>query len=134
MAARAGALDVDPVSGQLAALLAEVAELRQRVSALEAARPRDAADGELRQQLATSTEALPFRSKDLFAHGGVDAALRRALVRADCFDVETIGLWLRRERGTRDGVTIERLRRRQWRAYTSDTSSDRPEIAATIRP
>jgi hypothetical protein len=98
----------------LDALRLELATLAARVAALEAAAPRDEQDAELRHQLATSTQALLFRSKDLYAHGGVDAALRRALVRADCCDAEAIGLWLRRERGTRDGIRIAR-EGRKWR-------------------
>jgi hypothetical protein len=98
--------------------------LTARVEQLEAARPRDAADAALREQLATSTRGLWFKSAELAQHAGYEEseALAQALLDADCADVGSIGAWLRSNKGTRAGVTIERNRRRCWRArYTCDT-------------
>ena len=103
--------------------------LECRVAALEAqarrqiCRPsRDAADGHLRQVLAVSTKGLPFTASALLGHAAEVTELRLALEAATLQSRDEIGAWLRDRQGTADGITIQRLRRRRWRAYTSDTS------------
>ena len=88
---------------------------------LEAARPaRDREDLALRQIVASSTRALPFSCSDLLKFARLDAALRAALDAVTIQSSNELGCWLRSARGTRDGVTIERLKRRQWRAFRAE--------------
>jgi hypothetical protein len=72
------------------------------------------ADLALLHVLASSTQALPFRAADLFRHAAVDDELRAALDGAFIDTVASLGCWLRRMAGSREGVTVER-RGRRWR-------------------
>jgi hypothetical protein len=116
-----------------AALLARVdaleirnAELAARIAALEAAKPRDRQDAALRRALGESTKGLPFKVSELQAHAKGDPELARAILGADLDSPDGIGAWLRDNVGAQGGVTIERLRGRRWRAYTSSTYVHRP--------
>ena len=109
---------------RFAALEARNEELERRLVALEARAPRDEQDRELRRVLPYTTQERAFKACDLLRHAAdVQAAdaLRHALAAATIQSTAELGAWLRAQRGTRDGVVIERLRRRQWRAYTCDT-------------
>ena len=104
----------------------QIADLLRRVQALEAVKPRDAADAALRQALALSTEGLAFVAADIFRRAQqLDPDLRRALADATIASTAELGAWLRDHAGVRDGIAIVRLRRhRHWRvAYTSTTLS-----------
>lgn len=100
--------------GALAALAAEVADLRQRVAALEAIPPRDAADRVLGDTIATSTQRHPFRSHELLEHAAVIPALAAALADVGIQSADELGAWLRDRVGTRAGITITRLSGRRW--------------------
>jgi hypothetical protein len=112
---------------ECAALRAEVRALVARVEALEAAKPRDRQDATLRRALAESTKGLPFKVSELQAHAKGDPELVRAILGADLDSPDGIGAWLRDNVGTQSGVTIERLKGRRWRAYTSSTYVREPE-------
>lgn len=94
--------------------------LEARCAALEAARPdRDRADADLRFALAViCADGLPILASDVLTTR--DAALRRAL--EDC-TIQTpgeLGSWLRDHRGTKDGITIAKDRRRgRWRVTSA---------------
>lgn len=100
------------------------------VAALQAQQPRDTDDAALRQLLPLATSGLPFTAGELLAHAGVDAELNRVLAGATLQTSGEVGAWLRGQRGHRSGVTIDRLPRRRWRAYTCDTSCARADLAA----
>jgi hypothetical protein len=105
-----------------AAQQARLDELERQVEALTAARaPRDEQDRALRRQIALSTKGLRFTALWLLEHGDEDHALKHALAAATLQSVDEVGSWLRDHRGDADGVCIERLQRRRWRAYTSNT-------------
>lgn len=116
------------IEQRIAALEAGRIEDRRRIAILQtqvvellAARPRDRYDTDLRQLLPTSTKGLLFGAGHLMTHAGVDPALDAVLRNACIGSAGELGAWLRSQRGTRDGVLIERVRR-QWRAtYTCDT-------------
>jgi hypothetical protein len=101
--------------------LALVEQLSSRIAVLERGRGEVAgADVGLLHVIATSTQSLPFRSVDLWRHAAVDSSLREAFDRAFVDGVATLGCWLRRMVGTRDGITVVRLPGRRWRVV--DTS------------
>jgi hypothetical protein len=113
-----------PVDADLVRQFAEWrASVESRLAALEAARPRDAQDADLRRVLAERTRALPFTASALLAHARLDSLLAAALTAADVTSTVEIGTWLRLQKGVgADGVEIHRLRRRKWRVtYTSNT-------------
>lgn len=89
--------------------------LELRVHALEAGRrPRDAEDAALRRLLAERTRGLAFRSGELLAHARAEDPILAAALAAATIDTEDqAGAWLRDHVGTRDGITIRRLRRRR---------------------
>ena len=112
------------VLGEIQAVRAAQAanhELLLEVRGLLCGRPsRDQHDAKLRHLLPASTKGLPFKASVLLRHTTEDGELRRALEAATVRSVDEIGAWLRDQQGTRAGVTIERLPRREWRAtYTS---------------
>jgi len=119
----ARAIDVTaPMCVGCAKLAATVATLEQRIAALEAARPRDVLDTELRRLLPVHTRnpetgiMLPFRTGDLLCHARDHAPdLYRALQAATIQTAGELGCWLRGQVGTRDGVHIER-RGKRWLA------------------
>ena len=105
-----------------------IAELQARVSVLEqqlgavlaalsAAKPRDAADSQLRNALAESTGGRTFTASDLLRHAEEVPELAAALEAADISSPAELGAWLRSQRGTFGGVSVERLRRRCWRVH-----------------
>jgi hypothetical protein len=116
---------IDRLHADLAALRAAVDALLADIDGLrrdrEARQPRDDADAALRQLLPHATRGLPFTASQLLAHGRVDRALGAALGATTIATVDELGAWLRDHAGCRDGVTIARLRRRRWHAYTSRT-------------
>jgi hypothetical protein len=89
--------------------------LEARVQQLEAARPRDEEDAELRQALARSTKGRLFKASSLLQHTMVDSELKQAIEAACLSTVGEVGCWLRAAAGEREGVQIERVGRR-WRA------------------
>jgi hypothetical protein len=102
---------------RIAALERTVSALTATVETFRAARPRDAADTELRKALAISTDGRTFSAADLFQHAQIDMALAAALEAADISSPAELGAWLRSQRGTFEGVSVERLRRRCWRVH-----------------
>ena len=98
----------------------EIADLRERVVALAAVKPRDAADAALRQQLALSTEGLPGKATDMLQAREVDPDL--TLEDATIASTAELGAWLRDHSGAKNGIAIVRLRGERWQVtYTSST-------------
>lgn len=111
-----------PTWEEFQALEALVAELRQRVLALEASPPRDQEDARLRRVLASSTHRVPFKACDVLEHRQYNEDLDKALQGALIQTAAELGCWLRDAAGVRDGISIVKLRRRHWLAvYTSNT-------------
>ena len=107
---------IDPVG----AILARLDAHDRRIAALEAIAPRDQADHQLAQVIATTTERLPFTSAELLRHTRVTPALAAALADVGLQTPGEVGAWLRDRVGTHAGITIGRLRGRRWRV-TADT-------------
>lgn len=85
---------------------------------------RDEADRVLLHVLAESTVGLPFTAKKALAHASrVDAGLGAALRDATIESPGELGCWCRRMVGTRDGVTVTRLKRGWWQVNTSSHRS-----------
>ena len=109
------------LEARVAVLEQRDAERERRLAALEAAAPRDQADRVLGDVIIASTKRLPFRSHELLAHAASDPTLRAALLDVGLQTADEVGAWLRDRIGTRDGITVCRLRGRRWRV-TIDTS------------
>lgn len=129
MTRRAGTVAAGEAS-EFARLWTYVEALERRVARFEAVHgARDREDRTLLEVLAASTQGLPFRVSWLFAHAQGDPTLAGALAAATVSTVGELGAWLRDRTGTHDGITIERLRGRRWRAYTSVRLCDGAEIS-----
>ncbi len=115
------------LAATVAALVADLAELRRDVAALRARRgPRDAEDRALLEVLAESTEGRPFVARELFAHAErVDARLAAALAAATLSTPGELGCWLRRLAGRHGRICVTR-HRRDWRVHF-DTSKCGPD-------
>ncbi len=107
----------------LAALVARLDAHDRRLAALEAIAPRDQADQQAAVAVATTTEALPFTSAALLRHATVTPALAAALLEVGLQTPAEVGAWLRDRVGTRNGITVCRLRGRQWRVMAAGISS-----------
>lgn len=107
-------------------LSARVAGLELDVVELRAAKPRDAADEALRRMLPSATFGLAFSAGELLDRGNLDPALGSALSTATLASAPEVGCWLRAQRGTRDGISIQREAGRRWRA--TDLSVDLRQI------
>lgn len=111
-----------PAARRFEALEQRVDVLERELALLRTSRTgRDRWSVDLRHAVAASTGGRPFRLRDLLQHAAVDPSLQAALEDAMLTSADAVGSWLRDGKGTHEGVTIERLRRRYWRAYTSDT-------------
>ena len=89
---------------------------------------RDQHDRHLRRALCSGTHGLPFTVTQLLEHAREVPELGPALAAATLQTPHEIGCWLRKHQGVRDGITIERLPRRRWRAvhidmYVSDSKN-----------
>src|SRR5215831_18528149 len=99
----------------IAPIVERVTALERRIGELERAKAqtetRDAADLRVRVTLPKSTRALAFGAAELLRHAEVDPELRAALLAADLVSPHDVGVWLRRMRGSSDGILIERAGR-----------------------
>lgn len=111
------ATSADKSNGDLAAVLAELADLRSRVERLEAKRgPRDRVDAQLVLAIFHAAAGLPFRAGDVFTRAEAVPELREALRGADVDNEKQLGILLARMHGADvEGVRVVRYRRRLWR-------------------